>query len=293
MNLRDLEYFAALARHLHFGRAAEACHVSQPSLSAQIKKLEDTLGIVLIERGGKRMMLTEAGEEVLRHATIILAQAEEIREVGRTASDPMSGRFRMGVIPTIAPYMLPRLLPQLTTSFPALSLELYEGQTHQITAQLKRGDLDAVLLALPIGDDSFKEAELFRERFFVATPRQHKLAERTYIEPRHLHGEQLLLLEDGHCLRDQALEVCALAGASEYTHFRATSLETIRQMVASGAGITLLPEMAVSKADDAISIIPFKPPAPHRSIGLAWRRSSARQKLMQQMVERLRKKEGC
>lgn len=291
MNLRDLEYFAALAKHLHFGRAAEACHVSQPSLSAQIKKLEETLGVVLIERGGKRMMLTEAGEEVLRHTAVILAQAEEIREVGRTASDPMSGRFRLGVIPTIAPYLLPRLLPQLTAAFPALTLELYEGQTQIITAQLKRGELDAVLLALPLGDDSLKEAELFRERFFVAAPKQHKLAERTYIEPRHLHGEQLLLLEDGHCLRDQALEVCALAGASEYTHFRATSLETIRQMVASGAGLTLLPEMAVSKADDAICIIPFKPPAPHRSIGLAWRRTSARQKLMQQMVEHLRKKE--
>lgn len=293
MNLRDLEYFAALAKHLHFGRAAEACHVSQPSLSAQIKKLEDTLGVVLIERGGKRMMLTEAGEEVLRHTAIILAQAEEIREVGRTASDPMSGRFRLGVIPTIAPYLLPRLLPQLTAAFPALTLELYEGQTQIITAQLRRGELDAVLLALPVGDDSLKEAELFRERFFVAAPKQHKLAERTYIEPRHLHGEQLLLLEDGHCLRDQALEVCALAGASEYTHFRATSLETIRQMVASGAGLTLLPEMAVSKADDAICIIPFKPPAPHRSVGLAWRRTSARQKLMQQIVEHLRKKEAA
>lgn len=288
MNLRDLEYLAALAKHRHFGRAAEACHVSQPSLSAQIKKLEEYLGVPLIERGGKRMMLTEAGGEVLRHASIILAQAEEIREVGRLASDPLSGRFRLGVIPTIAPYQLPTLLPLLTSHFPSLSIELYEGQTHIITEQLRRGELDAVLLALPLGDDSFKEAELFRERFFLAVPVGHKLTARAEIEPRHLHDEQLLLLEDGHCLRDQALEVCKIAGASEYQHFRATSLETIRQMVASGVGITLLPEMAIIKGEPGMAIIPFKPPAPHRSIGLAWRRTSPRQKLMQAMVEVLR-----
>lgn len=289
MNLRDLEYFSALAKHKHFGRAADACHVSQPSLSAQIKKLEDYLGVLLVERGGKQMMLTEAGEEVLRHARAILALAEEIREVGRMASDPMSGRFRLGVIPTIAPYLLPNLLPKLESNFPALSLELYEGQTQTIAAQLRRGELDAVLLALPLGDDAFKEAELFRERFFLAVPKQHPLAERTYIEPRHLNGEQLLLLEDGHCLRDQALEVCSHAGASEYRHFRATSLETIRQMVKSGAGLTLLPEMALDREEDGIAIVPFKPPAPHRSIGLAWRRSSPRQKLMQAMAEALKK----
>ncbi len=288
MYLRDLEYFVALARHRHFGRAAEACHVSQPSLSAQIKKLEEYLGVLLIERGGKQLMLTEAGEEVLRHAQAILALAGEIREVGRLASDPMSGRFRLGVIPTIAPYLLPKLLPKLREQFITLSLELYEGQTHAITAQLKRGELDAVLLALPLGEDTFKESELFRERFFLAAPASHALASRTYIEPRHLEGEELLLLEDGHCLRDQALEVCTLAGASEHQHFRATSLETIRQMVKSGAGLTLLPEMAIGEEDADMAIIPFKPPAPHRSIGLAWRRSSPRQKLMQAMVEALK-----
>lgn len=288
MNLRDLEYFVALAKYRHFGRAAEACHVSQPSLSAQIKKLEETLGVPLIERSSKRMMLTEAGDEVLRHAQAILAQAEEIREVGRMASDPMSGRFRLGVIPTIAPYLLPTLLPKLEKEFPNLELELYEGQTQTITTQLKRGELDAVLLALPLGDDAFKEAELFRERFFLAVPAAHKLTSRTHVEPRHLEGEQLLLLEDGHCLRDQALEVCALAGASEYQHFRATSLETIRQMVKSGAGVTLLPEMAIGKDEPGMTILPFKPPAPHRSIGLAWRRTSPRQKLMQAMAEKLK-----
>lgn len=288
MNLRDLEYFVALAKYRHFGRAAEACHVSQPSLSAQIKKLEETLGISLIERSSKRMMLTEAGEEVLRHAQAILAQAEEIRDVGRMASDPLSGRFRLGVIPTIAPYLLPTLLPKLEKEFPKLQLELYEGQTQVITTQLGRGELDAVLLALPLGNDALKEAELFRERFFLAVPAAHRLAGRAHIEPRHLEGEQLLLLEDGHCLRDQALEVCALAGASEYQHFRATSLETIRQMVASGAGVTLLPEMAIGKNEEGIAILPFKPPAPHRSIGLAWRRTSPRQKLMQAMVEKLK-----
>lgn len=289
MNLRDLEYFVALAKHKHFGRAAEACHVSQPSLSAQIKKLEETLGILLIERSSRRMMLTEAGEEVLRHAQAILAQTEEIREVGRLASDPLSGRFRLGVIPTIAPYLLPALLPALQAAFPSLQLELYEGQTQTISAQLRRGELDALLLALPLNDDTFKETELFRERFFVAVPVSHKLAACAHITPRQLRGEHLLLLEDGHCLRDQALEVCALAGASEYQHFRATSLETIRQMVASGAGITLLPEMALQKEEPGVKIIPFKPPAPHRSVGFVWRRTSPRQKLMQAMVDTLKK----
>ncbi len=289
MNLRDLEYFVALAKYRHFGRAADACHVSQPSLSAQIKKLEETLGVLLIERGGKQTMLTEAGEDVLRHAQQILAQAEEIREVGRLASDPMSGRFRLGVIPTIAPYLLPRLLPLLQKHFPTLETEIYEGQTHHITAQLKQGELDAILLALPLMDDSLKEAELFRERFFLAAPTVHKLASKAHITPRDLQGEHLLLLEDGHCLRDQALEVCELAGASEYRHFRATSLETIRYMVASGTGITLLPEMAIGTERHGIAIIPFKPPAPHRSIGLAWRRTSPRQKLMQTMTEMLKK----
>ncbi len=289
MNLRDLEYFVALAKYRHFGRAAEACNVSQPSLSAQIKKLEETLRVLLIERGSGRMMLTEAGEEVLRHAQAILALAEEIHEVGRMASDPMSGRFRLGIIPTIAPYLLPVLLPQLEHAFPNLQLELYEGQTQQIVAQLKRGELDAVLLALPISDDSLKEAEIFRERFFVAVPEHHKLAARAHVEPHHLQGEQLLLLEDGHCLRDQALEVCAMAGASEYQHFRATSLETIRQMVASGAGITLLPEIAIGGVHPGIVLLPFKPPAPHRSVGLAWRRSSPRQKLLQTMADLLKR----
>lgn len=289
MNLRDLEYFVALAKHRHFGRAAEACNVSQPSLSAQIKKLEETLGVLLIERGGKRMMLTEAGEEVLRLAQSVLAMTEEIREVGRMASDPMSGRFRLGIIPTIAPYLLPTLLPKLHQAFPRLDIELYEGQTHSITTQLKRGELDAVLLALPLGDDAFKEAELFKERFFLAVPVSHKLAARTHVEPRNLQSEHLLLLEDGHCLREQALEICAMAGASEYQHFRATSLETIRQMVASGAGVTLLPEMAAGTPQEGIVLLPFKPPAPHRLVGLAWRRSSPRQKLLQAMVETLKR----
>ncbi len=285
MNLRDLEYVAAVAKFRHFGKAAEHCNVSQPSLSAQIKKLEEYLGIAIFERTNKRVMLTPAGEQVLAQAQAVLRHAGEIREIGKQAGDPFSGRLKLGIIPTIAPYYLPQILPVLKSVFPLLEVDLFEGQTRTITEQLKRGELDAILLALPLGDDMFREAAVCDEPFLLAVPTGHALARKKSITAEDLSGEEVLLLEDGHCLRDQALEVCHLAGANEHINARATSLETLRQMVANGLGITLMPKQAVTAFTDGLVYIPFRTPAPHRTVGLAWRKSSPRELLLSRLAK--------
>lgn len=288
MNLRDLEYLVAVARFRHFGRAAEHCNVSQPSLSAQIKKMEDFLGITLIERTNKRVMMTREGEQVLQHAIAILRHAEEIREIGRQAGDPMSGKFKLGIIPTMAPYFLPRLLPMLQEYFPLLEVELFEGQTRVIVDQIKRGELDAVFLALPLHEDMLHEEKIGEEEFYLAVPSKHKLAGSVRIGACELAGEDILLLEDGHCLRDQALDVCQMAGANEHLNARATSLETLRQMVINGLGITLMPKLAAEASGNELHFIPFNDPAPSRTVGLVWRKSSPRGKLLSKFADKIR-----
>lgn len=277
MNLRDLQYLVAVHEHKHFGRAAEACFATQPTLSAQIKKLEQELGVALIERASKGAMLTPVGEAIVARARLMLSEAENIREIARRAKDPHTGTLKLGAFPTLAPYFLPVAVPLLRTAFPRLTLHLVEEKTEELLRQLKDGRLDAALLALPIHEPNMHCEHLFDEPFLLATPKQHRLAAKRAIKVSDLRGESLMLLEDGHCLRDQALDVCHLAGAEEAHGFRATSLETLRQMVAAGVGITLLPAMATQQGlgiAQVTALVPFETQGPSREIGLIWRKSS-------------------
>jgi LysR family hydrogen peroxide-inducible transcriptional activator len=279
LKLKDLRYLVAVADCRHFGRAAERCFVSQPTLSAQLKKLEEYLGVQLIERQPNNVSLTEAGEQIVARARGILEASEEIVTLARSHRDPLAGRLRMALLPTIGPYLLPRISQTLRKSLPRLELQLYEYQTSQMLEKLQVGEIDVGILALPVELEGLQARELYTEPFIVAVPDQHKLAKRESVRADDLREETLLLLEDGHCLRDQALEVCSRVGVREKQDFRATSLETLRQMVATGAGVTLLPEMASRGAygnAKGVANRPFAKPAPVRHVGAVWRKTTAR-----------------
>ncbi|MGH8285692.1 MAG: LysR substrate-binding domain-containing protein [Steroidobacteraceae bacterium] len=279
IKLKDLRYLVAVADARHFGRAAERCFVSQPTLSAQLKKLEDYLGVQLIERQPKRICLTEAGREVVARARRILEASDEVVQLARTHRDPLAGKLRVALLPTIGPYLLPQLAPQVRKRLPRLELMLYEYQTAAMLQKLQAGEIDLGILALPVPLDGLDARDLYEEPFVVALPENHRLAKRTSVRVEDLGEETLLLLEDGHCLRDQALEVCSRVGVHEKQDFRATSLETLRQMVATGGGITLLPELASRGAYGAargVVVRPFARPAPVRRVGAVWRKSTAR-----------------
>ena len=278
MNLRDLKYLVALMDHKHFGHAAETCFVSQPTLSTQIKKLEDELGVVLVERNPRHVMLTDVGLEIAGRARLILDEVNQMRELARRARDPEAGTVQLGIFPTLAPYLLPHVIPQIRIRFPKLLLLLTEEKTEEILRRLRDGRLDAAVVALPIGDEALHEEFLFEERFLLAMHEDHPLARRKKIVAADLEGQQLLLLEDGHCLRDQALAVCRLSGADERSGFRATSLETLRQMVGSGVGITLLPALSVQPPVapmPGLKLLRFSDHPPSRRIAMVWRRSTA------------------
>lgn len=278
MNLRDLSYLVALAEYRHFGRAAEASFVSQPTLSTQIRKLEDELGVALVERTPRKVLLTETGREIARRARGVLSQVDEIKSIAQRTRDPESGTIRLGIFPTLGPYLLPHVVPHLRSRFPRLELLLREEKTEQVLHMLREGTLDAGILALPVHDESLHTEFLFEEPFVLAVPSGHELASHTSLRMEDLSQQNLLLLEDGHCLRDQALEVCHLAGAGEKTGFRATSLETLRQMVSANVGITLLPALAVKPPvaqSPNVSLIEFEAPVPSRRIAMLWRKSSA------------------
>ena len=279
IKLKDLRYLVAVADTRHFGRAAERCFVSQPTLSAQLKKLEEYLGVRLIERQPNNVCLTAAGEQIVARARRILEASDEVVALARTHRDPLAGRLRVALLPTIGPYLLPRVSQAIRRALPRLELHLYEYQTAPMLEKLKAGELDLGILALPVELDGLEAQELFAEPFTVALPERHRLAKRERLQVADLEGEPLLLLEEGHCLRDQALEVCSRVGAGEAQDFRATSLETLRQMVATGAGITLLPDLATKGAyGDArgVVVLPFSKPAPVRHVGAVWRKTTAR-----------------
>jgi len=279
IKLKDLRYLVALADSRHFGRAAERCFVSQPTLSAQLKKLEDYLGVQLIERQPKNVTLTEAGEQIVSRARRILEASEEVVTLARAHRDPLAGRLRVALLPTIGPYLLPRVSQPIRKSLARLELRLYEYQTAQMLEKLQAGEIDLGILALPVQLEGLEARELFAEPFIVAMPDHHRLAKRDTVRVEDLKDETLLLLEDGHCLRDQALEVCGRVGLHEKQDFRATSLETLRQMVATGAGVTLLPELASRGAYGnarGVAVRPFARPAPVRHVGGVWRKTSAR-----------------
>jgi LysR family hydrogen peroxide-inducible transcriptional activator len=279
MNLQDLRYLVAVADHRHFGRAAEACFVSQPTLSTQIKKLERELGVELVERSPRHIMLTAVGESVVERARVVLRETDNIREVARRATDPEAGSLRIGLFPTLAPYLLPHIVPVLHERFPKLELLLVEEKSAVVHQRLRDGQLDVGLLAMPVHDDHLHCEPLFDEEFVLAVPTGHPLSSvRGTVSTSVLAGDNVLLLEEGHCLRDQALSVCQLAGAEERSGFRATSLETLRQMVAAGVGVTLLPELAVQPPippSPDIDLVRFDSPVPRRQIAMFWRRTSA------------------
>jgi len=287
VNLRDIYYLVALADHRHFGRAAAACFVSQPTLSTQIRKLEEELGVALVERNPRRVMLTPAGHEAAERARRIVAEVEQMKEAARREQDPESGAVRLGIFPTLGPYLLPHVVPLVRRRFPKLELLLVEEKSDVLLARLREGRLDAAILALPVDDGQLHSEPLFEEPFVLAVPEAHPLANRDSLRMQDLGDARLLLLEDGHCMREQALEVCHLAGAHEKSEFRATSLETLRQMVAANVGLTLLPALAVkppvARSPD-IRLVPFADPPPSRRIAMVWRRSSALDGFLRQLA---------
>jgi LysR family transcriptional regulator, hydrogen peroxide-inducible genes activator len=288
MNLRDLKYLVAVAEYGHFRKAAESCFVSQPGLSVQIKKLETTLGIQLIERTNKTVLLTESGHAIAAEARQILQLVDEMYQTARSYKDPYSGELKLGIIPTIAPYLLPYIMQALSHTFPNLTIYLVEEQTALLLEKLKTGKIHAALLALPVAEKNITASTLFEEDFFLAVSSKDPLAKRKSVNEADLSLQNLILLEEGHCLREQTLVLCQKLRVNENKNFQATSLETLRHMVAMGVGITLMPEIACKKADN-IRYLPFDQPKPTRTVGLVWRTASAKQLLLLDVADLMKK----
>lgn len=278
VTLKQLRYFDALAREHHFGRAAESCSVTQPALSMQIHELEQQLGLVLVERTRSGVLLSDRGREIAARAARILGDVRDMIDFAQHANDVLAGSLRLGVIPSIAPYMLPPLLPLLREDYPGLELQVRETQTMPLTDELIEGKLDVLLLALPINHSEIETLPLFDDRFLLAMPTSRRLSSRVRATKDLIEHERLLLLEEGHCLRDQALTYCNLQQSSSVNMFGVSSLSTIVEMVAAGYGITLLPEMClnVEARGREIAVTRFVNPEPFRTVGLAWRATSSR-----------------
>jgi LysR family transcriptional regulator, hydrogen peroxide-inducible genes activator len=276
VSLKQLRYFSAVARTGHFGAAAERCAITQPALSMQIQDLEKELGLQLLERSRKGVGLTAGGREIAARAARVLADVRDLVDSARHLAGGFSGPFRLGAIPTIAPYILPQLLPLIRARHPGLELHLRETQTQRLLEELVDGDLDLALLALPVEHPGVETLPLFKDRFLLALPASRSLAKSPRATPDLLREDRLLLLEEGHCLRDQALAFCHLRRVESIDTFGASSLSTIVQMVANGLGLTLLPELSleleVKRAD--VRVMRFANPEPQRIVGLAWRASS-------------------
>ncbi len=286
MNIRDLKYIVTVAELQHFGKAAEICCVSQPTLSAQIKKVEDELGIVIFERSNKQFLITDIGHEIITQAHDILNKVSELKVIADQSKDPFAGKFRLGIIPTLGPYLTPLFIPKIKQQLPKLSLSISEDKTENILHELRCGALDAIVLALPVENQGLAERELFKEPFYVALPRDHYLTQSKEISIKDLNDETLLLLSEGHCLSDQALEVCQSVGIKRDKALQATSLETLRHIVSTGAGITLLPHLALPKQKESLTVIkPFKKPYPNRIVGMLWRKQHVRQATSQRIAD--------
>jgi LysR family hydrogen peroxide-inducible transcriptional activator len=278
ITLRQLRYLASLARHRHFGRAAEDCAVTQPALSMQVRELEREIGAELVERRPGEIVLTEIGTEVAARAQHILAAARDLVDFARHR-DLLSGTLRLGIIPTLAPYVLPQVLPKLHARYPRLRLEVRETQTKMLLEELNRGDLDCVMLALPADEAEVETMRLFEDRFLLAVPAAEPAPRHARVGVADVDQARLILLEEGHCLREQALAFCANS-RDQPVGLGATSLTTVMQMVANGYGVTLVPEVAVDAElrDRRVRLLRFSEPQPARTIGLAWRRTSPRKK---------------
>lgn len=290
MNIRDLLYLVTLAQTKHFGKAAEACYVSQPSLSTQIKKLEEDLGVVLIERTRRKVLITAPGEKIIKQAQVVLNEVQNLKALAKQFQDPSTFTLRIGIIPTIAPYALPKLTLAFQEKLAKTTLKLVEAQTNQLIEMLERGQLDLLLLALPINMAGISEYELFSEPFYAALPKGHVLNHQKELSLSHLKQESLLLLEDGHCLRQQALSICDKPTADRET-YSATSLDTLLHMVAAGHGITLVPKMA-AHSNHHVTYRPLKIGHAERTIGLAWRKESTIEAVLDTLIEVFKSLEG-
>jgi len=285
MTLTELKYIVAVARHKHFGHAAEACFVAQPTLSVAIKKLEDELGVTIFERGGSEISTTPLGAQIVAQAERVLEQTASIKEIAKQNQDPLVGPFRLGIIYTIAPYLLPPLVKNMIEQVPQMPLILQENFTVRLLELLRQGELDAAIMALPFPDQGLQVQPLYEEPFVVALPAQHAWSTHSSIDADDLKSETMLLLGNGHCFRDQVLEVCpemarfSTTGDGIARTFEGSSLETIRHMVASGIGITVLPRASVAdmqSTESMLRYIPFSEPAPSRQVVIAWRKSFTR-----------------
>jgi LysR family transcriptional regulator, hydrogen peroxide-inducible genes activator len=281
MNLRDLRYLVAIADLRSFVQAADHCFISQPTLSTQIKKMEESLNVQIFERTNKKVMPTELGEQIIASARRILIEVDSIEKLAKNAQDPLAGNFRLGAFPTLSTYIFPGLVPKIKLALPKLRLILIEEKTETLIEQLRQGQLDAALLAMPIQDDYLQSRMLFEDEFYLAVASEHPLAKRQSIAQSDLFHQQLLLLDEGHCLRGQALQICQINDADEQQDVRATGLETLRQMVKAGTGITFMPKIAVREAEEGICYLPFEDPVPKRTIGLFWRKTSSRNELLE------------
>jgi LysR family hydrogen peroxide-inducible transcriptional activator len=297
MTLTELKYIVAVARERHFGRAAEACFVSQPTLSVAIRKLEDELGVILFERGGTEVGITPVGLQVVEQAQRVLEQCANLKEIARQGNDPLAGPLRVGVIYTIGPYLLPRLVPAEIEATPQMPLLLQENYTTRLLELLRQGEIDCAIVALPLPDSGFAIHALYDEPFVVAVPKTHPWASRTEISSSELKDETMLLLGTGHCFRDQVLEVCPelsrYSAASEGIQrtFEGSSLETIRHMVAAGVGITVLPASALTTPgheNRLLRYIPFRKPIPDRRVVLVYRKSFPRPTAIEALVGAIR-----
>jgi LysR family hydrogen peroxide-inducible transcriptional activator len=286
MNLQAFRYLLALNEHRGFHPAAKACNVSQPALSIQIKKLEEELGIQLLERSNKGFFFTPAGKEVLARARIVMQQVAEVEELSELWNDPYSGQISLGAFPTLAPYYFPSIIDHLVDSYPNLQVNLIEEKTHVLLERLNAGTIDAAFLALPEDEAALACGTIFSEEFYVGVSPSHPLAKRKTITPEKLSEEKLLLLEEGHCLRGQALDYCATAGIGEVLNFRASSMETLLQMVSMGRAVSLIPN-CVAKRNPHLHYLKLKGGGAERTIALFWRKSSVRRDLMLELVDDL------
>jgi len=280
MNLREMSYLVAVADLRNFTHAAEHCHVSQPTLSAQIRKMEESLDVKIFERNNKHVMITEEGKEIIQSAEKILLEMARIKEVAEHAHNPFAGKFRLGAFPTLATYIFPEIVPQIKNEMPELHLILIEDKTAELIERLRKGEIDAAFLALPVHGESLTVKALFDDNFLLAVSLSHPLAKMTEMNVDTLAQYQLLLLEEGHCLRDHALEVCHKHNIGEEQDFRATSLETLRLMVKAGTGITMIPEIAINHAETDIRYIPFMEPKPYRTIAIVCRKTSTKKEIV-------------
>ncbi len=292
MNLQTFRYLIALEKHGSFRLAAEECHVSQPALSIQIRKVEGELGVILLERSSKGFFFTPCGKEVVARARRVLQQVEEIEALARNWHNPYAGSLSLGAFPTLAPYFFPHIIDHLVDSYPQLQINLVEEKTGILVERLLAGELDAAFLALPVQEDDLEHGEIFTEEFYVGVSKRHAWAGRDQLSSQELASEKLLLLEDGHCLRGQALDYCSRSGIGEVLNFRASSMETLLQMISMRRAVSLVPE-CVAEKNPQLHYLSLAGGGPTRTIGLYWRKSSVRRDLMLELVDDLSREYGA